>query len=99
MSFNLQDLFGVRGKVVVITGGGTGVLIDSIILISSANPVNSGIGLMMATALENNGATVYILGRRLEVLENAARRYAVRFDDTSNFTSSFIITYRRNMTK
>ena len=33
---------------------------------------------MMATALENNGATVYILGRRFEVLENAARKNAVR---------------------
>ncbi|KAI0298070.1 hypothetical protein B0F90DRAFT_1633059 [Multifurca ochricompacta] len=33
----------------------------------------TGIGLMMATALENNGATVYIVGRRLSVLEKAAR--------------------------
>nr|GAT54345.1 2OG-Fe oxygenase [Mycena chlorophos] len=33
----------------------------------------SGIGRMMAAALENNGATVYIVGRRLEVLENTAR--------------------------
>ncbi|KAF8158477.1 hypothetical protein B0H34DRAFT_656834 [Crassisporium funariophilum] len=33
----------------------------------------TGIGLMMATALEHNGATVYIVGRRLDVLEKAAR--------------------------
>ncbi|CUS12959.1 unnamed protein product [Tuber aestivum] len=34
----------------------------------------TGIGLMIATALEHNGATkVYIVGRRKEVLENAAR--------------------------
>ncbi|PPQ75713.1 hypothetical protein CVT26_000954 [Gymnopilus dilepis] len=32
----------------------------------------TGIGLMMAKALENNGATVYIVGRRKEVLEKAA---------------------------
>jgi len=33
----------------------------------------TGIGLMMARALEHNGATVYIIGRRLEVLEKAAK--------------------------
>ncbi|KAG1885221.1 NAD(P)-binding protein [Suillus subluteus] len=33
----------------------------------------TGIGLMIATALENNGATVYIIGRRLEVIEKAAK--------------------------
>ncbi|KAF8919665.1 hypothetical protein CPB85DRAFT_1277614 [Mucidula mucida] len=33
----------------------------------------SGIGLLMATALENNGATVYIIGRRMHLLEKAAK--------------------------
>ncbi|KAI0320942.1 hypothetical protein OF83DRAFT_1052072 [Amylostereum chailletii] len=33
----------------------------------------TGIGLMIATALENNGATVYIVGRRKDVLERAVR--------------------------
>ncbi|KAG9251280.1 uncharacterized protein F5Z01DRAFT_728794 [Emericellopsis atlantica] len=33
----------------------------------------TGIGLLMTKALVANGATVYILGRRLEVLEQAAR--------------------------
>ncbi|KAI5123655.1 hypothetical protein M0805_001685 [Coniferiporia weirii] len=36
----------------------------------------TGIGLMIATALENNGATVYILGRRIEVLQKAAKEHA-----------------------
>ncbi|KAL7918581.1 NAD(P)-binding protein [Trichoderma austrokoningii] len=51
----ISDLFGVKGLVAVITGGGT------------------GIGLMIAQALEANGAIVYIIGRRLETLESAAK--------------------------
>lgn len=38
----------------------------------------TGIGLMIARALEHNGAKVYILGRREEVLKTAARQNAVR---------------------
>ena len=38
----------------------------------------TGIGLMIATALEHSGATVYIMGRRLQVLETAAKQNAVR---------------------
>lgn len=34
----------------------------------------TGLGLMMAKALEANGAKVYILGRRLEPLQEAAKQ-------------------------
>jgi len=36
----------------------------------------SGLGLIMATALEHNGATVYIVGRRKEILEKTAKERA-----------------------
>jgi len=58
-SLDSNTLFDVKGLVVVITGGGT------------------GIGLMMAKALEHNGAIVYILGRRMEILENAAKEHSL----------------------
>ncbi|KJA17466.1 hypothetical protein HYPSUDRAFT_146456 [Hypholoma sublateritium FD-334 SS-4] len=35
----------------------------------------TGLGLMMATALEHNGATVYIVGRRSDILEKAAKEH------------------------
>lgn len=35
-----------------------------------------GIGLMIAKALEENGAKVYIVGRRKEVLEKVAKEEA-----------------------
>lgn len=34
---------------------------------------------MIAKALESNGATVYIIGRRLAVLEEAAKEHSVRW--------------------
>jgi len=51
--FDVKKLFDVKGKVAVVTGGGT------------------GIGLMCAQALANNGAKVYITGRRLSALQSA----------------------------
>lgn len=38
----------------------------------------TGLGLMMATALESNGAVVYIVGRRLDVLNEAVRKHNKR---------------------
>ncbi|KAK9417812.1 hypothetical protein SUNI508_01569 [Seiridium unicorne] len=54
-SIDASDLFGVKGLIAVVTGGG------------------SGIGLMIAQALEANGAIVYILGRRQQTLDKAAK--------------------------
>ena len=43
---------------------------------------------MMAKALEQNGAKVYIIGRRLETLQNAAKQ-AVRLLSSSSNPLSF----------
>lgn len=41
--------------------------------------VSSGIGLMISKALEENGAKVYIVGRRKEVLEKVAKEEAASY--------------------
>src|SRR5260221_9567372 len=69
-----SNIFDVEGLVVVVTGGGTG---RSFVFSKATLAYFSGIGLMMAKALENNGATVYIIGRRMGVLEKAARDHNV----------------------
>ena len=67
----------------VITGGGTGKWFRSWMAEASTASNFLGIGLIMAKALEHNGATVYIVGRRLDVLEKAAREHNVRQPFTS----------------
>ena len=42
----------------------------------------TGIGLMIAKALEHNGAIIYILGRREEVLKNACKQEKVAYTHT-----------------
>ncbi|KZS93792.1 NAD-P-binding protein [Sistotremastrum niveocremeum HHB9708] len=46
-------------------------------LVAIVSGGGTGIGLMITKALESNGATVFIIGRRLEVLEKAAKEHAV----------------------
>ncbi|KAH9925389.1 NAD(P)-binding protein [Epithele typhae] len=57
-SVRADAIFDLKGRVAVVTGGGT------------------GIGLHIATGLAENGAKVYITGRRKEVLDKAASAFA-----------------------
>lgn len=52
----------------------------------------TGIGLMIARALEHNGAKVYILGRREEVLKTAAKQNAVRLIAWSQGSRRMVLT-------
>ncbi|KZT65733.1 short-chain dehydrogenase [Daedalea quercina L-15889] len=54
----LDNLFSVKGRVALVTGGGT------------------GLGWMIAEGLAVNGARVYITGRRKDVLEQSASKFA-----------------------
>jgi len=82
--FSLLNLFNVEGVVAVITGGGSGkrIHLKAVYLrieknADRRNILMTGIGLIMASALESNGATVYIVGRRGDVLRKAAAENSV----------------------
>ena len=56
----------------------------------------TGIGLMIAKALEHNGAIVYILGRREEVLQNACKQAKVSCaskSSKSNLAKDFFLIH------
>ncbi|ODN81852.1 hypothetical protein L202_02210 [Cryptococcus amylolentus CBS 6039] len=55
MSFKIDNIFNVKDKIVLVTGGGT------------------GLGKAITAGFIQNGAKVYITGRRQEVLEAAAQ--------------------------
>lgn len=80
-SLSATDLFTVEGLVAVVTGGATGeCLVKHTSSKKSSVTEIIGIGLMIAKALEENGAKVYIVGRRKDVLESVAKKEAVRLD-------------------
>jgi D-arabinose 1-dehydrogenase-like Zn-dependent alcohol dehydrogenase len=72
--FNKQDLYDVNGLVAVVTGGS---LLYSLATRESENLTlitgGSGLGLIIAQALESHGAKVYITGRNEERLQKAVK--------------------------
>lgn len=60
-SFSAENLFSLKGKIALVTGGG------------------SGIGLMAAKGLAANGAKVYIVGRRKQLLEEVTEENKGKF--------------------
>ncbi|KAJ9112900.1 hypothetical protein QFC19_000455 [Naganishia cerealis] len=64
-SLAVSSLFSVQGKIVLVTGGGT------------------GIGRMIATTFAVNGSTVYITGRRKDVLDATAEEINAQVKEQS----------------
>lgn len=78
-SLSAAELFTVKGLVAVVTGGATGEsVVEHWLCQELAVTEKIGIGLMIAKGLEENGAKVYIVGRRKDVLESVAKKEAVR---------------------
>jgi hypothetical protein len=71
-SLEASNLFSIKGMVFVITGGGSGMIGSA----HSSKPLLTnfaGIGAMFANTLDVNGAAkVYILGRRMDKLQEVA---------------------------
>ena len=67
----MTQLFSVEGLVAVVTGGGTGI---GLCKVPSEN--NCKLNLSdISSALAQNGATVYIVGRRKEKLDQAVKMH------------------------
>jgi hypothetical protein len=81
--FDVTQLFTVQGLVAVVTGGGTGIglCIHPTPLTSTSSLSVTNWGLDLSSALAQNGATVYIVGRRQEKLEMAVKMHKPVFPE------------------
>jgi NAD(P)-dependent dehydrogenase (short-subunit alcohol dehydrogenase family) len=71
--FNKQDLYDVNGLVAVVTGGSQLVVLQQENQKLTLVIGGSGLGVIIAQALESNGAKVYITGRNEERLQEAVK--------------------------